>query len=74
MLKIAEACTAAMLLTQGFLCSVCSPALRAVNIRGQVQVGGSRLASSIVTVRAATTGEPMGPCSYSKSRLIAGFE
>lgn len=58
MVKIAEANTAAMLLTGGFLCCVCSPALAAVNIQGQVQVGGSPLASSTVTLWAATTGEP----------------
>jgi hypothetical protein len=58
MLRIAEVSTVAMLLTGGFLCSVCGPALSAVNIQGQVQVGGSPLASSTVTPWAATTGEP----------------
>ena len=56
MLRIADACTAAMLLAGRLLYCVCSPALAAVNI--QMQVGGSPLASSTVTLWAATTGEP----------------
>ncbi len=58
MLRIADACTAAMLLAGRLLYCVCSPALAALNIQGQMQVGGSPLASSTVTLWAATTGEP----------------
>ena len=57
MLRIAEAYAATMLIA-GLLGCVCGPAVAAVEIAGQVQVGGSPLASSTVTLWAASTGQP----------------
>ena len=59
MLRIAEACIVAMLLTTGWLGCVCGPAAAAVRIEGQAQVGGAPLASSTVTLWAASTGDPV---------------
>ncbi len=58
MLKIASAHIAAMLLTGGLLGYACSPASADVRIEGQVQAGGGPLASSTVTLWAASAGEP----------------
>ena len=58
MIKIANAHIGAMLLIGGLLGCICSPASAAVRIEGQVQLGGGPLASSTVTLWAASTGEP----------------
>jgi hypothetical protein len=58
MFKIHKAKIAAMLLTGGMLGWTCGPAAAAVHIEGQVQAGGGPLASSTVTLWAASAGEP----------------
>jgi hypothetical protein len=58
MIKIAKAHVVAMLLTAGWLGCVCGPVAAAVRIEGQVQVGGGPLASSTVTLWAASAGDP----------------
>src|SRR5262245_46012030 len=58
MSKIDRAQLAAMLLAVGVLSCACVPATAAVRIEGQVQVGGGPLANSIVTLWAASAGEP----------------
>ena len=47
-----------MLLTAGLLGCACGPAAAAVHIEGQVQAGGGPLASSTVTLWAASAGDP----------------
>jgi hypothetical protein len=47
-----------MLLTAGLLGCVCGPAAAAVHIEGQVQAGGGPLASSTVTLWAASASDP----------------
>ena len=56
MFRISKASLAAILLTAGWL--VCGPAAAAVRIDGQAQIGGGPLASSIVTLWAASAGAP----------------
>jgi hypothetical protein len=58
MLKIRNARFAAMLLTGGLLGSIYTPAVAAVHIEGHVQAGGGPLASSTVTLWAASVGDP----------------
>jgi hypothetical protein len=58
MLRIDKAQVAAMLLAGGLLGCACGPAAAAVRIEGQVQAGGGPLASSTVTLWAASAGEP----------------
>jgi DNA-binding beta-propeller fold protein YncE len=58
MLKVDKAGIAAMLLMAGFLGCECDSALADVHIQGQVQAGGGPLASSTVTLWAASEGEP----------------
>jgi hypothetical protein len=58
MLKIEKVTIAAMLLTGGLLCSMCDPSSAAIRIEGQVQAGGGPLASSTVTLWAASAGDP----------------
>ncbi len=58
MIKIVKAHIAAMLLMVGLLGWLCGPAAAAVRIEGQVQVGGGPLASSTVTLWAASASEP----------------
>ena len=58
MLKISKTQFAAMLLAGGLLGSICTPAVAAVRIEGHVQAGGGPLASSTVTLWAASTGDP----------------
>src|SRR5277367_2210721 len=58
MIKFVKAYMATMLLAAGWLGCVCGPAAAAVRIEGQVQAGGAPLASSTVTLWAATAGEP----------------
>src|SRR6266702_7460807 len=57
-LKINKAQIATMFLMGGLLGGACSPASAAVRIEGQVQAGGGPLASSTVTLWAASAGEP----------------
>ena len=56
MFRISKVSIAAILLTAGWL--VCGPAAAAVRIDGQAQIGGGPLASSIVTLWAASAGAP----------------
>src|SRR5271169_6081530 len=56
--KTDKARVAAILLSCRLLGWTCSPAVAAVRIEGQVQVGGGPLASSTVTLWAASVGEP----------------
>jgi hypothetical protein len=58
MVKIDKGQIAAMLLTGVLLGCACGPAAAAVRIEGQVQAGGGPLASSTVTLWAASAGEP----------------
>ncbi len=58
MLKIDKAQIAAMLLTVGLLGCACGSAAAAVRIEGRVDAGGGPLAKSIVTLWAASAGEP----------------
>src|SRR5271156_3952273 len=58
MLTHQKAVIAAMLLTCGVLKFACSPAEAAVRIEGHAQVGGGPLASSTITLWAASAGEP----------------
>jgi hypothetical protein len=58
MFKMDRTHIAAMLLTVGWLGCLCGPAAAAVRIGGQVQVAGGPLASSTVTLWAASVGEP----------------
>jgi hypothetical protein len=58
MFKMDRTLIAAMLLTVGWLGCLCGPAAAAVRIGGQVQVAGGPLASSTVTLWAASVGEP----------------
>jgi len=48
----------AKLLAAGLLVAACGPATAAISIEGQVQVGGGPLASSTVTLWAASAGQP----------------
>jgi hypothetical protein len=48
----------AILLTVGFLGFTCAPASAAVRVEGQVQAGGGPLASSTVSLWAASASEP----------------
>ncbi len=57
-MKIVKVRIAAMLLMVGLLGLVCGPAAAAVRIEGQVQVGGGPLASSTVTLWAASASQP----------------
>ena len=54
MLKIDKAQIAMMLLAAGLIGYACGPAAAAVHIDGQVQAGGGPLASSTVTLWAAS--------------------
>ena len=58
MRKTNKARLAAMLLAGGALGGTCGLAAAAVQIDGQVQAGGGPLASSTVTLWAASGGEP----------------
>ena len=58
MIKIVKVRIAVMLLMVGLLGLVCGPTAAAVQIEGQVQVGGGPLASSTVTLWAASAGDP----------------
>jgi hypothetical protein len=58
MLKVGKARFAALLLMCGLLGSMHTVAQAAVRIEGQVQAGGGPLASSTVTLWAASAGEP----------------
>jgi hypothetical protein len=58
MLMLAKAQLATTILTIALLGSACGTAAAAVRIEGQVQVGGGPLASSTVTLWAASAGEP----------------
>jgi hypothetical protein len=58
MFKMDRTLIAAMLLTVGWLGCLCGPAAAAVRIGGQVRVAGGPLASSTVTLWAASVGEP----------------
>ena len=58
MVKIGRACIPAFLTMSGLLGWACSPAIADVSIEGQVQAGGGPLASSTVTLWAASSGEP----------------
>ncbi len=58
MLKVATGYTAAMLLTCGLLGHACGSASASVRIEGQVQAGGGSVASSTVTLWAASAGAP----------------
>ena len=58
MLKIAKAQVVTAMLTIAVLGYACGSAAAAVRIEGQVQVGGGPLASSTVTLWAASAGEP----------------
>ena len=57
MFKMDRTHIAAMLLTVGWL-GLCGPAVAAVRIGGQVRVAGGPVASSTVTLWAASVGEP----------------
>jgi hypothetical protein len=58
MLKVASGYIVAMLLTSGFLGQACRSASASVRIEGQVQAGGGSVASSAVTLWAATESAP----------------
>ncbi len=58
MIEIGKASMAAVLTTCGLFGWACNPAAADVRIEGQVQVGGAPLANSIVTLWAASAGEP----------------
>ena len=58
MAKMAKIYIAAILLMGTLIGLVSSPAAAAVRIEGQVQAGGGPLASSTVTLWAASAGEP----------------
>ena len=58
MIESIKACIAAVLTMCGVLGWACSPAAADVRIEGQVQAGGAPLASSNVTLWAASSGEP----------------
>ena len=58
MIEIGKASRAAVLATCGLFGSAWNPAAADVHIEGQVQVGGAPLASSTVTLWAASAGEP----------------
>ncbi len=58
MIKIAKACTAVTVLTWGLFVVMCAQAGAAVNIEGQVKVGGGALANSTVTLWVASAAEP----------------
>jgi hypothetical protein len=57
-IKIVKVRIAVMLLMVGLLGLVCGPTAAAVQIEGQVQVGGGPLASSTVTLWAASASDP----------------
>ena len=73
MLKIDKAQIAMMLLAAGLIGYACGPASAAVRIEGQVQVGGNPLASSTVTLWAASSGEPER-LAHTKSGSDGRFE
>ena len=73
MLKIDKAQIAMMLLAAGLIGYACGPASAAVRIEGQVQIGGSPLASSTVTLWAASSGEPER-LAHTKSGSDGRFE
>jgi hypothetical protein len=58
MFKTDRAHIAAMVFAAGWLGCVCGPAAAAVHVEGQVQVGRGPLASSTVTLWAASAGAP----------------
>ena len=58
MIEIGKASIAAVLATCGLFGWACNPAAADVRIEGQVQAGGGPLASSNVTLWAASSGEP----------------
>ena len=58
MIKLAKGDLAPLLLAAGLLGSMCGPASAAVHIEGQVQAGGGPVANSIVTLWAASAGDP----------------
>ncbi len=58
MIKISKASVPAVLAICGLLGWACGPAAADVRIEGQVQAGGGPLASSTVTLWAASSGEP----------------
>jgi hypothetical protein len=59
MLKIARAqLILSVALTIGMMSLTLSPGAAAVRIEGHVQAGGGPLANSVVTLWAASTGEP----------------
>ena len=58
MLKVHKTQIAMMLLAAGLIGYACGSASAAVRIEGQVQAGGSPLASSTITLWAASSGEP----------------
>ena len=58
MIKIGKASLPAVLAMCGLLGCACSPAAADIRIEGQVQAGGGPLASSTVTLWAASSGEP----------------
>ena len=57
-MKIDKAKIAAMLLMGGMIAWTFSPAIAAVTVDGQVQLGGAPLVSSTVTLWAGSAGEP----------------
>ena len=58
MIETGKASVAVVLAACGLLGWACNPAAADVRIDGQVQIGGGPLASSIVTLWAASAGEP----------------
>jgi hypothetical protein len=58
MLKVAKAELVTTILTVALFGYACSTAAAAVRIEGQVQAGGGPLASSTVTLWAASAGDP----------------
>jgi hypothetical protein len=73
MLKVGKARFAAFLLTGGLLGSMHTLAQAAVRVEGQVQAGGGPLASSTVTLWAASAGEPK-QLAQAKSNSNGRFE
>jgi hypothetical protein len=73
MLKLAKAQVVTAILTVALLGYACGTAAAAVRIEGQVQAGGGPLASSTVTLWAASAGEPK-QLAQAKTRADGRFE
>jgi hypothetical protein len=73
MIRSGKARLVAILMAVGLLGCACGPAAAAVRIKGQVQVSGGPLASSMVTLWVASAGEPK-QLAQTRTRADRRFE